>query len=133
MTVFEDRLTELIAFMNEQRYPAGGTEDFFQAVLDHSLKYVEQGKDLKENYARLLTVALFIVNTLDVMIYKCNNEGALQKFQNYRRLVNSFEYDAGDVMMSYEKLRDIFEKLLLSSTYFGFCESLADARPVRSK
>ena len=68
MTVFEDRLIELTAFTNEQRYRAGETDDFFQAVLDHSLRYVEQGKDLKDNYARLLTVALFTVNTLDEMI-----------------------------------------------------------------
>jgi hypothetical protein len=34
-------------------------------------------------------------------------------------------------MRAYEKLRDIFEKLLFSSTYFGFCDYLVDAGPVK--
>jgi len=64
-------------------------------------------------------VALFAVNTLDNMISKCKNEGAVEEYQNYRNLVHSFEYHADDVMRPYERLRDIFEKLLFASTYFG--------------
>lgn len=133
MTVFEDNLKELTAFVNKRNQTNGKEDDFFQVVLDYSLNYVEEGKDLKVNYARLLTVALFTVNTLDGMIYKCENKGALEEFQNYRRLVNSFDYVTQDIMMSYEKLRDIFEKLLFSTTYFGFCKYLVDAGPVRSR
>ena len=132
MTVYEDRLNDPIAFMNGQIYPAGGPHKLFQAVLDHSLRYVEEGKDLEENSDRLLTTALFTVNTLEVMICKCKNEGAVQKFQNYRRKINSFDFDVGNVMVSYERLRDVFENLLFSSTYFGFCEYLVDAEPVKS-
>ena len=66
------------------------------------------------------------------MICKCKNEGAVQKFQNYRRKINSFDFDVGNVMVSYERLRDVFENLLFSSTYFGFCEYLVDAEPVKS-
>jgi hypothetical protein len=132
MTIYEDELKGLISFMDEQGSRANETEDdFFQAVLNHSLKYVEQGKDLKENYDRLLTVAKYTVNTLDRMITKCQSEGAVEEFHNYRKLVNSFDYDVVDVMRSYEKLRDIFEKLLFSSTYFGFCDYLVDAGPVK--
>ena len=87
--MYEDRLKELNAFMDERRYRAGEREDdYFQAVLDNSLKYVEAGKDLKDSYARLLTVALYAVNTLDKMIPACKNEGAVEEFHNYRRLVN---------------------------------------------
>jgi hypothetical protein len=134
MTKFDDRLIELSAFMKGQDQEVQGTEDdYFQAVLNNSLKYVEQGKDLKDNYARLVTVARYTVNTLDKMIDKCKSEGAVEEFQNYRRLVNSFEYDPEDVMIAYEKLRDIYEKLLFSSTYFGFCDYLVDAGPVKPK
>jgi hypothetical protein len=118
--------------MEGQGYRSKETEDdYFQAVLDHSLKYVEQGRDLQEDHAHLVTVARFTVNTLEKMIAKCKNEGAVEEFQNYRRLVNSFEYDPADVMGAYEKLRDIYEKLLFSSTYFGFCDYLVDAGPVK--
>jgi hypothetical protein len=132
MTTYEDKLRELNSFMDENGYRTDGSEDdFFQAVLDRSLKYVEKGKDLKDNYARLLTVALYTVNTLDKMITRCQNEGAVEEFQNYRRLINSFDYEVKDVMISYERLRDIYEKLLFSSTYFGFCDYLVDAGPVK--
>jgi len=132
MTTYEDGLKELDHFMEKNGFGMGKTEDDrFQAVLDHSLKYVEQGKDLEESYARLLTVALFAVNTLDNMISKCKNEGAVEEYQNYRNLVHSFEYHADDVMRPYERLRDIFEKLLFASTYFGFCDYLVDAGPVK--
>jgi hypothetical protein len=134
MTMYEDRLKELITFVDNQGNRANETEDdLFQAVLDLSLKYVEQGKDLKENYSRLLTVALYTVNTLDQMITKCRNEGAVEEYQNYRRLVHSFDYQDNDVMNAYERLRDIYEKLLFSSTYFGFCDYLIDAGPVKPK
>ncbi len=134
MTTYEEGLKELTTYMDELRFRADETEDdFFQAVLDHSLKYVEQGKDLKENYSRLLTVARYTVNTLDKMIGKCKNEGALEEFQNYHRLVDSFDYEVKDVMRSYEKLRDTYEKLLFSSTYFGFCDYLVDAGPIKYK
>jgi hypothetical protein len=134
MTMYDDRLKELDQFMKENGFGTGGTEDdYFQAVLNNSLKFVEQGKDLNDNYGRLLTVALYTVNTLDKMITRCQNEGAVEEFQNYRRLVNSFSYQADDVMRSYERLRDIYEKLLFSSTYFGFCEYLVDAGPVKPK
>jgi hypothetical protein len=132
MTTYDDRLKELTSFIDENNYRANHTEDgLFQAVLDHSMKYVEQGKDLQESYARLLTVALYTVNTLDNMISKCKNEGAVEEYQNYRSLVHSFDYHADDVMRSYERLRDIFEKLLFASTYFGFCDYLVDAGPVK--
>jgi hypothetical protein len=134
MTKYDDRLKELNHFMEENGFGMGATEDdYFQAVLTNSLKFVEQGKDLNDNYGRLLTVALYTVNTLDKMITRCQNEGAVEEFQNYRRLVNSFSYQADDVMRSYERLRDIYEKLLFSSTYFGFCEYLVDAGPVKPK
>ncbi len=134
MMTYEEGMKELVAFVEERRFRANETEDdFFQAVLDHSLKYVEQGQDLRDSYFRLLTVALYTVKTLDKMIHKCQNPGAVEEYQNYRNLVNSFEYEAEDVMGSYEKLRDIFENLLFSSTYFGFCEYLVDAGPVKSK
>ena len=134
MTIYDEKLKELNTFMDENGDGTGRSEDdFFQAVLDRSLKYVEQGNTLGDNYARLLTVALYTVNTLDKMITRCQNEGAVEEFQNYRRLVNSFDYETEDVMKSYEKLRDIYEKLLFSSTYFGFCEYLVDAGPVKPK
>ncbi len=134
MMTYEEGMKELVSFVDERRFRANETEeDFFQAVLDHSLKFVEQGRDLKDNYVRLLTVALYIVKTLDKMIHKCQNQGAVEEYQNYHRLVNSFDYEAEDVMRSYEKLRDIYENLLFSSTYFGFCEYLVDAGPVKSK
>jgi hypothetical protein len=134
MTMYDDKLKELNDFMDQNGYRTEGTEDdYFQAVLNNSLKFVEQGKDLKENYARLLTVALYTVNTLDKMITRCRNEGTVEEFQNYRRLVNSFGYQVEDVMKSYERLRDIYEKLLFSSTYFGFCEYLVDAGTVKPK
>jgi hypothetical protein len=132
MTTYEDRLKELTSFIDKNNYRTDMTEDgLFQAVLDHSLKYVEQGKDLKESYARLLTVALYTVNTLDDMIPRCKNEGAVEEYQNYRGLVHSFDYHPDDVMRQYERLRDIFEKLLFASTYFGFCDYLVDAGPVK--
>lgn len=132
--MYDDKLKELNDFMDQNGYRTEGTEDdYFQAVLNNSLKFVEQGKDLKENYARLLTVALYTVNTLDKMITRCRNEGTVEEFQNYRRLVNSFGYQVEDVMKSYERLRDIYEKLLFSSTYFGFCEYLVDAGTVKPK
>ena len=134
MTMYEDGLKEIAAFMREQNDQANETDDdLFQAVLGHSLKYVEHGKDLQESYARLLTVALYTVNTLDKMITKCNSEGAVEEYQNYRSLVHSFDYQAEDVMRSYERLRDIFEKLLFASTFFGFCDYLVDAGPVKPK
>ena len=134
MTMYDDKLKELNDFMDQNGYRTEGTEDdYFQAVLNNSLKFVEQGKDLKENYARLLTVALYTVNTLDKMITRCRNEGIVEEFQNYRRLVNSFGYQMEDAMKSYERLRDIYEKLLFSSTYFGFCEYLVDAGTVKPK
>lgn len=134
MMTYEEGMKELVAFVDEGRYPANETEDdFFQAVLDHSMKYVEQGKDLKDSYVRLLTVALYTVKTLDKMIHKCQNPGAVEEYQNYRRLVNSFGYEVEDVMGSYVKLRDIYENLLFASTYFGFCEYLVDAGPVKSR
>ena len=132
--MYDDKLKELNDFMDQNGYRTEGTEDdYFQAVLNNSLKFVEQGKDLKENYARLLTVALYTVNTLDKMITRCRNEGTVEEFQNYRRLVNSFGYQMEDAMKSYERLRDIYEKLLFSSTYFGFCEYLVDAGTVKPK
>jgi hypothetical protein len=134
MMTYEDGLKELDHFMEENGFGMGGTEDdHFQAVLNNSLKFVEKGKDLNDNYDRLLTVALYTVNTLDKMITRCQNEGAVEEFQNYRRLVNSFGYQEKDVMRSYERLRDIYEKLLFSSTYFGFCDYLVDAGPVKPK
>ena len=132
MTIYDDQLNELTSFIEENGHQAvRNEEDFFQAVLDHSLTYVEQGKDLRESYARLLTVSLYAVNTLDKMIPRCKSEGAVEEYQNYRRLVHSFDYDDEDVMRSYERLRDIYEKLLFASTYFGFCEYLVDAGPVK--
>ena len=132
MTLYEDRLKELTSFVNEQGEDANQTEDgFFQTVLNHSLGYVEQGKDLKDNYTRLLTVALYTVDTLNTMISKCQSEGAVEEFHNYRQLVKSFDYGTEDVMRSYERLRDIYEKLLFASTYFGFCDYLVDAGPVK--
>jgi acetone carboxylase gamma subunit len=132
MTTYEDGLKVLDHFMEENGIGTDGTEDDrFQAALNNSLKFVEQGKDLDDNYGRLLTVALYTVNTLDKMITRCQNEGALEEFKNYHRLVNSFSYRTDDVMGSYEKLRDIYEKLLFSSTYFGFCDYLVDAGPVK--
>ena len=132
MTIYDEKMKELNAFMEENGPRAGKSEDdFFQAVLDNSLKYVEQGNGLGDNYARLLTVALYTVDTLNKMITRCQNEGAVEEFQNYRRLINSFEYETKDLMKSYERLRDIYEKLLFSSTYFGFCEYLVDAGPVK--
>lgn len=132
MTIYDDQLNKLTSFVEEYGHRAvRNEEDFFQAVLDHSLGYVEQGKDLQESYFRLLTVALYTVNTLDKMIPRCKSEGAVEEYHNYRRLVHSFDYDDEDVMRSYERLRDIFEKLLFSSTYFGFCEYLVDAGPVK--
>jgi hypothetical protein len=133
MTMYDDGLKELMAFVDERRYRANETEDdLFQAVLDQSLRYVEGGKDLKQSYDRLLTVAKYTVNTLDKMITKCQSEGAVEEFHNYQRLVESFDYRADDVMRSYERLRDIYEKLLFASTYFGFCDYLVDAGPVKS-
>lgn len=134
MNTYEDGLKQLDHFMEENGFANGGTEDdHFQAVLNNSLKFVEQGKDLEDNYGRLLTVALFTVNTLDKMISRCQSEGAVEEFHNYRRLVHSFGYRTDDVMRSYERLRDIYEKLLFSSTYFGFCEYLVDTGPVKPK
>jgi hypothetical protein len=132
MTIYDDQLNELTSFVEEKGYHAARTEeDLFQAILDHSLIYVEQGKDLRESYIRLLTVALYTVNTLDKLIPRCKSEGAVEEYHNYRRLVHSFDYGEEDVMKSYERLRDIFEKLLFASTYFGFCEYLVDAGPVK--
>ena len=68
MTKYDDRMKELSSFMNENGFrPDGGKDNFFQAVLDRSLDYAEQGNDLGDDYARLLTVALYTVNTLDKM------------------------------------------------------------------
>jgi hypothetical protein len=132
MTMYDDQLNELTSYVEANGYQAVRTEeDLFQAILDHSLRYVERGKDLQESYARLLTVALYTVNTLDKMIPRCKSEGAVEEYKNYRRLVHSFDYEEEDVMKSYERLRDIYEKLLFASTYFGFCDYLVDAGPVK--
>jgi hypothetical protein len=132
MTIYDDQLNELTSFVEANGHQALRTEeDLFQAILDHSLTYVEQGKDLRQSYQRLLTAALYAVNTLDKMIPRCKSEGAVEEYRNYRRLVHSFDYAEEDVMIAYEKLRDIYEKLLFASTYFGFCEYLVDAGPVK--
>jgi hypothetical protein len=132
MKMYDEQLRELTSFVSELSDLSDQTEDgLLQAVLDHSLRYVEQGKDLMDSYTRLLTAALYTVNTLNQMITRCHNLGAVEEFQNYRRLVRSFDYDTEDIMRSYERLRDIFERLLFASTYFGFCDYLIDSGPVK--